>query len=283
MLKSLTVWITIGYGKFLKRWEYQTALPVSSEDSMHERKQQLEPDMDQRTDSKSGKEYLKAVHCHPAYLTSMQSASCKMLGWMTHRLESRLPINNLRYANYTTLMAESKEGPKEPLHKGESEKVGLKLNIQSAKIMASGPISSWQINGEKRKQWFPFLGLQNHHGWCSHEIKRLLLLGKKAMKNLDNVLKSRDITLPKKVHIVQAMVFPVVMYGCESWTIKKAECWRIEAFELWYWRRFLRISWTAERSNQSVLKEISPKHSLEELMLKLKLQYFGHLMQRANS
>ena len=138
--------------KILKRWEYQTALPVSSEDSMHERKQQLEPDMDQRTDSKSGKEYLKAVHCHPAYLTSMQSASCKMLGWMTHRLESRLPINNLRYANYTTLMAESKEGPKEPLHKGESEKVGLKLNIQSAKIMASGPISSWQINGEKRKQ-----------------------------------------------------------------------------------------------------------------------------------
>ena len=151
MLKSFTVWITIDYGKFLKRWEYQTTLHVSSEASMHERKQQLEPDMEQRTDSKSGKEYLKAIYCHPAYLTSMQSASCKMLGWTTHRLESRLPINNLRYANYTTLMAESKEEPKEPLHNGESEKVGLKLNIQRTKIMASGPITSWQINGEKRK------------------------------------------------------------------------------------------------------------------------------------
>ena len=120
-------------------------------------------------------------------------------------------------------------------------------------------------------------------GDCSHEIKRRLLLGRKAMNNLDSVLKSRDITLPTTVHLVKAMVFPVVMYGCERWTIKKAECWRIDVFELWCWRRFLWVTWTARRSNQSILKEISPKYSLEELMLKLKLQYFGHLMQRADS
>ena len=127
------------------------------------------------------------------------------------------------------------------------------------------------------------LGLQNQCGWCSHEIKRCLILGRKAMTNLDSILKSRDITLPTKVHLVKAMVFPVVVYGCESWTIKKAEHWRTDAFEMWCWRRLLKVPWTARRSNQSILKETSPEYSLEGLMLKLKLQYFGHLMQRTDS
>ena len=147
--------------------------------------------------------------------------------------------------------------------------------------MASGPITSWQIDGETMKTVtdFIFLGSQiTADGDCSHEIKRCLLLGRKAMTNLDSILDSRDITFPTKVHVVKAMVFPVVMYGCESWTIKEAECREIDAFELWCWRRLLRVPWTARRSNQSILKEISPGCSLEGLMLKLKLQYFGHLM-----
>ena len=170
--------------------------------------------------------------------------------------------------------------------KEESEKVGLKLNIQKTKIMASGPITSWQINGEtvETVSDFIFLGSKiTLDGDCSHEIKRCLLLGRKVMTNLDSVLKSRDITLPIKVRLVKAMVFPVIMYGCESWTIKKAECRRIDAFELWCWRRLLRVSWTARRSNQSILKEIITGCSLEGLMLKLKLQYFGYLMHRADS
>ena len=165
--------------------------------------------------------------------------------------------------------------------KEESEKVGLKLNIQKTKIMASGPIPSWQIDGEKMEivRDFNFFGSKiTADGDCSHEIKRCLLLGRKAMTNLDSILKSRDITLPTKVCLVKAMVFPVVMYGCESWIIKKAECGRIDAFELWCWRRLLRVPWTARRSNQPILKEVSPEISLEGMMLKLKLQYFGHLM-----
>ena len=164
--------------------------------------------------------------------------------------------------------------------KEESEKVGLKLNIQKTKIMASGPIT-WQIDGETvaTVSDFVFLGSNiTADGDCSHEIKRRLLLGRRVMTNLDSILKSRDITLPTKVHLVKAMVFPVVMYGCESWTIKKVQCRRIDAFELWCWRRLLRVLWTAGRSSQSILKEISPGCSLEGLMLKLKLQYFGHLM-----
>ena len=160
-------------------------------------------------------------------------------------------------------------------------KVGLKLNIQKTKIMASSPITSWQIDGETVETLadFIFLGFQiTADGDCSHEIKRRLLLGRKTMTNLRSILKSIDITLPTKVHLVKAMVFPVVMYRCESWTIKKAECRRIDAFELWCWRRPLRVPWTSRRSNQSILKEISPDYSLEGLMLKLKLQYFGHLM-----
>ena len=170
--------------------------------------------------------------------------------------------------------------------KEESEKVGLKLNIQKTKIMESGPITSWQIDGEtvERVADFIFLGSKiAADGDCSHEIKRHLLLVRKVMTNLDSMLKSRDITLSAKVHLVKAMVFPVVMYGCENRSIKKAECRRIDAFELWYWRRLLRVPWTARRPNQSTLKEISPRCSLEGLMLKLKLQYFGHLMRRADS
>ena len=197
-------------------------------------------------------------------------------------------INNLRYATDTTLMAGSENYLKSLLMKvkEESEEVGLKLNIQKTKIMASGPITSWEINGETVETVtdFIFLGSKiTADGDCSHEIKRCLLLGRKVMANLDSILKSRDITLPTKVCLVKAMVFPGVMYGCESWTVKKAECRRIDAFELWCWRRLLRVPWTARRSNQSILKEINPGCSLEGLMLKLKLQYFGHLVRRADS
>ena len=180
-------------------------------------------------------------------------------------------------------MAESEEERKNLLMKvkEESEKIGLKLNIQKMKIMASSPITSWQIDGETLETVtdFIFLGSETiANGDCSHETKRYLLLGRKAMTNLDNILKNRDVNLPTKVHLVKAMVFPVIVYGCESWTVKKAERQRIDAFELWYWRRLLRVPWTARKSNQSILKEISPGCSLEGTMLKLKLQYFGHLM-----
>ena len=193
-------------------------------------------------------------------------------------------INNLRYADDTTLMAESEEERKSLLMKvkEESENVGLKLNIQKTKIMASGPITSWQIDGETVSDFIFSCSKITADGNCIHEIKRHLLLGRKVMTNPDSILKSRDITLPTKVCLVKAMVFPVVMYGCESWTIKKAECQRIDAFELWCWRRLLRVPWTARRSSQSILKEISPECSLKGLMLKLKLQYFGHLFRRTD-
>ena len=178
-------------------------------------------------------------------------------------------------------MAESEEELKSLLMKvkEESEKVGLKLHIQKTKIMASSPITSWQIDGETVETVTDYLlgSKITADGDCSHEIKRRLLLGRKVMTNLDSIFKSRDITLPTKVHLVKAMVFPVVMYGCESWTIKKAECRRIDAFELWCWRRLLRVPCCKE-IHQSILKEISPGCSLEGMMLKLKLQYFGHLM-----
>ena len=185
-------------------------------------------------------------------------------------------------------MAEREEELKSLLMKVkvESEKVGLKLNIQKMKIMASGPITSWQTDGETMETVTDFIFLGSKitvDGDCSHEIKRRLLLGKKVETNLDSILKSRGITLSRKVRLTKAMVFPVVMYGCESWTMKKAEHQRIDAFELWSWRRLLRVPWTARRSNQSILKEISPGCSLEGLMLKLKLQYFGHLMRKADS
>ena len=187
-----------------------------------------------------------------------------MPGWMKHKqikIAGR-NINNLRYADDTTLMAESEEELKrfQMKVKEESEKVGLKLNIQKTKIMASGPITSWQVDGKTVETVEDyFFGLQNHcNGDCSHEIKRHLLLGRKVT-NIDSILKSRDITLPTKVRLVKAMVYPVVTYGCESWTVKKAEHKKIDAFELWCWRRLLRVLWTARRANQSILKELNPQ------------------------
>ena len=201
---------------------------------------------------------------------------------MKHKLESRLLgeiINNLGYADDTTLVAVSEEEIKSLLMK--VKKNGLKLNIQKTKIMASSSITPWQIDGEALKTVTDFIlrgSKITADGDCSHEIKRHLLLGRKAMTNLDSILKNRH-----WVCLAKAMVFPVVMFGCESWTIKKAEHQRIDAFELWCWRRLLRVPWTARKSNQFILKEISPGCSLVGLMLKLKLQYFGHLMQRADS
>ena len=195
-------------------------------------------------------------------------------------------INNLRYEYDTTLMAESKEELKSLLTKvrEETKKVGLKLNIQKTKIMASVPIISWQIDGKKVETMTDFIIIIilapkiTADGDCNHEIKRHLLLGKKFMTKLDSILKSRNIAFPTKVHLIKALVFPVVMYGCESWTIKKAECQKTDAFQLWCWRRCLRVHWIARISNKSILKEISPEYSLEGLMLKLKLPYFGNLM-----
>ena len=201
---------------------------------------------------------------------------------------ARRNINSLRYADDMTLMAEREEELKSLLMKvkEESEKFGLKLSIQKTKIMVSGSITSWKIDGETMKMVTDFIFLGSKIPGdivCSHKMKRHLLLGRKTMTNLHSMLRSRVITMPTKVRQVKALVFPVVMYGCEIWTIKKAGCWGIDAFELWCWRRLLWVPWTASRSNQSILKEISPGCSLEGLMLKLKLQSFGHLMWRADS
>ena len=201
---------------------------------------------------------------------------------------ARRNINNVRYADNTTLMAEREDELKSLLMevKEESEKAGLKLHIQKMSITASWPITSWQIDGQTMETVTDFIffgSIITADGDCSHEIKRRLLLERKATTNLVSILKSRDITLPTKVPVVKAMVFLVVMYGCESWTIKRDERWRIGAFELWCWRRLLRVPWTARRSNQSILKEISHEYSLEGLKLKLKPQHFGHLMQRTDS
>ena len=220
----------------------------------------------------------------------MQSTSCKMSGLMKHKLESRLPgkISITSDMQMIPLMAESKKETKEPLDKGERGewKGWLKNQLHKTKVMASSPITSWEINGEtvETMEGFIFLGskITADSDW-SHEIKRHLLLGRKTMTNLGSILKSRDITLLTKMHIVQAMVFPVVMYGCDSWNIKKTEHRRTDVFKLWCWRSLLRVPWTERRSNQSILKEINPEYSLEGLMLKLKHQYFGHLIWRANS
>ena len=243
--------------------------------------------MEQQTGSRLLKEYIKAVYYHPAYLMYMHSTSWEMLVWMKHKLESRslgeISITSDRQMTTTTLMAEIKEELKSLLMKvkEESEKVCFKFSVHKTMITASGPTSSCQIDGETMET------MRDFHFWVSkitadgdysREIKRCLLLGRKIMTLLDSILKSRDITLPTKARLVKAVVFPVVVYGCESWTIKKSDCQRIDAFELWYWGRLLRIPCTARRSNQSILKEISPQYSLERLKLKLKLQYFGHVM-----
>ena len=201
---------------------------------------------------------------------------------------ARRNINNLRHADDITLLAKREQELKSLLMKvkEESEKDGLKLNSQKTKIMASGPITSWEIDGETAETVSNFIFLCSKITAdvdCSHEIKRHLLFGRKVMTNLDSILKSRDITLPAKVCLVSAMVFPVVMYGYKSCTVKKSECRRIDTFELWCWRRLLRVPSNARRSNQSILKEINPEYSLEGLMLKLMLQYFGHLIRRADS
>ena len=205
---------------------------------MQGKKQQLELAMEQQTGSKLWKEYVKAVYCHSAYLTYMQSTNVRLDEAQAEIKISERNINNLRNVDDTTLMAESEEELKSLLMKvkEESEKVGLKLNIQKTEIMASGPVTSWQIDGETMETVtdYVFLGSKiTEDGDCSQEIKRCLLLGRKAMTTLDSTLKSRDIALPTKVCLVKAMVFPLVMYGCESWTIKKAKHWRIDAFELW--------------------------------------------------
>ena len=195
--------------------------------------------------------------------------------------------NNLRYIDDTAFTRESEELKSLLMKvKEESEKAGLKFNIQKMKIMESGPITSCQTDVKTMETVRNFIlggSKITEDGNCSHEIKRRLLLGRKAMTDLDSVLKSRDVTLPTKVRLVKAIVFLVVMYGCESWTIKKAKHQRIDAFELWCWRRLLRVPWTARRSNHSILQEISPGYSLEGLMLKLKLQYFGYLIGRTDS
>ena len=210
---------------------------------MHVKGQQLELDVEQQTRSKLGKECVKAVYCHPAYLTYMQCTSGEMLGWMKPKMKSRLPgenISNLKYADDTTLKAESEELKSLLMRvKQESEKVGLKLSIQKTKIMVSGPTTLWQKDVETVSDFILGGSKITADGDCSHEIKRRLLLGRKVMTNPDSILKSRDITLATKVCLVKAMVFPVVMYGCESWTVKKAEHQRIDAFKL-CWRRLLK-------------------------------------------
>ena len=243
-------------------------------------KQQLELDMEQQTGYKLGKEYIKAVY----WSTHLFNLYAEHIMWNDGLDEAqagikiaRGNINNLRYADDTTLMADLEAELKSPLMKvkEESEKVGLKLNIQKTKIMASSSITLRQIDGETMETVTEFIlggSKITADGDCSHEIKMHLLLGRKVMTNLDSMLKSRDITLPTKVHLVKAMVFPVIMYGCERWTVKKAEYQRMDAFELWCWRRLLRVPWTARRSNQPILKEINPGISLEGMVLKLKLQ-----------
>ena len=194
----------------------------------------------------------------------MLNTSWEMLGWMKHKLESRFP-GEISITSDSRWHHPYGRKQRRTKVKEESENVGLKLSIQKTNIMASGPITSWQIDGQAMETVADFIlggSKITADGDCRHEIKRHLLLGGKVMTNLDSILKSRDITLPTKVHLVKAVVFPVAMYGCESWTIKKAEHQRIDAFELWYWRRLLRVPWTARRSNQSILKEISPEYSL---------------------
>jgi len=287
----LVLWFLLNCGKFWKRWEYGTTWPASWETCMQVRKKQVRTGYGTTDWFQIGKGVCQGCIFSPCLFNFYAEYIMRNAGLEEAQAGikiARRNINNLRYADDTTLMAESEEELKSLLSKvkEESEEVGLKLNIQKVKIMASGPITSWKIDGETVETMADFIYLGSRitaDGDCSHEIKRRLLLGRKAMTNLDSILKSEDITLSARVHLVKAMVFPVVMHGCESWTMKKAEHWSIDAFELWCWRRLLIVPWTARTSKQSILKEISPGCSLEGLILTMKLQYFGHLMWRADS
>ena len=290
MLKPLIVWITKKSWKTLKEMGISDYITYLLRIGMQVKKQELEPDMKQLTGSKFGKESVK-THIVTCLFNLYAEHIMRNAGLDDSQAGIKIAgrnINNLRYAEDTIQKAESKEELKNLLMrvKEESEKTGLKLNFQKTKVMASGPITSRQMDGGKMETVTDFLFLGSKitvDGDCSHEIKRYFLLGRKVMTNLDCILKSRDIPLLTNVHMVKAMVFPLSMYGLESWTIKKAECWGTDAFELWCWRRLLRVSWTTRRSNQSILKEINTEYSLEGLLLKLKLQYFCHLMWRVDS
>ena len=260
MLKPLTVWITINCGKFWKRWECQTTWPASWEICIAGQEATVRTGHGTTNWFQIGKGVRLGCLLSPCLFNL--HAECIMRNSGLEEAQAaikfaRRNINNFRYADDTTLMAESKEELKSLLMKvkEDSEKVGLKLNIQKTKIMAAGSVTSWQVDGETVETVSDFIlggSKITADGDCSHEIKRYLLHGRKAMTNLGNILKGRDITFPTKVHLVKAMIFPVVMCGYESWTLKKAECWRIDAFELWYWRRLLRVPSTS--------KEIKPVH-----------------------
>ncbi|KAF7249257.1 Testican-1 [Varanus komodoensis] len=288
MLNPLIVWITTNCGKSLKRWEYQTILCLLR--NLYAGEEATVRTGHRTTDwFKTEKGFRQGCILSPCLFNLYAEHIMRKVGLDESPVGIKIAgrnINSLRYANDTTLMAESEEELKSLLMrvKEESEKVGLKLNIKKTKIMASSPLTSWQIDGEEMEVVtdFIFLGSKiTTDSDCSQE--RHLLLWRKVMANLDSILKSRDITLPTKVHIVKAMVFSVAMYGCESWTMRKAEHQRIEAFELWCWRRLLRVPWTARRSNWSVLEEINPDCALEGQIVKMKLKYFGHLMRRKDS
>uniref|UniRef100_A0A8C0A8K0 RNA-directed DNA polymerase n=1 Tax=Bos mutus grunniens TaxID=30521 RepID=A0A8C0A8K0_BOSMU len=290
MPKPLTVWITINW-KILKEMGIQDHLTCLLRNLYAGQEATVRTGHETTDWFQIGKGVHQGCILSPCLFNFYAEYIMRNAGLEEAQAEIKIAgknINNLRYADDTSLMAESEEELKSLLMKvkEETEKVGLKLNIQKTKIMASGPITSWELDGETVDTVSDFIlgGYKiTADGDCSHEIKRHLLLGRKVMTNLDSIFKSRDITLSTKVHLVKVMVFPVVMYGCESWTINKSVHRRIDAFELWCWRRLLRVPWTARRSNQSILKEISPGCSLEGVMLKLKLQYFGHLMRRVDS
>ena len=256
---------------------------------MQVKRQQLKPDMEQWTGSKLGKEYIKAVYCHPAYLSSMQSKSCKMPDWMKHKLESRLLAEISITSDMQMTPPLWQKGNRNWRAswwqwKRKVKKLACNSTFEKLRSWHLVPSLHGKLIGKQWKQWQDFIFLDSKitaDGDCSHEMKRLFLLGRKAVTNLDSILKSRDTTLPTKVCLVKAVVFPVVMYGCESWTIKKAEHRSTDAFE--QWRRLLRVPWTVRRWNQPILNEISPEYSLEGLMLKLKLHYFGYLMWRTES